>query len=123
MSWVSAGMELMMWGLRIIFVIVVVLLVVFAVNTHSTRDINIKAIEGDVILKRIFYSADCFAYEDARTHVGIIDIEKFNDERMKKCLNGDYYIKAELENYGRTAYNDEISYQQNSGFCKFENKY
>jgi len=123
MSGVTIGMELKMWFVRIPFVIIIALLIVFAVNAHNNRKINIKSIEGDVILKRLFYSGNCFSYEDVRSHVGIIDLSKFNDERMKKCLNGDYYIKAELVDLGKIAYNDKELFERNIGFCKFENKF
>ncbi len=118
----ALGLDLMLWIARIFFVIAIAMLVAFVVNSHNTRDINIKTIEGDVILNRLFYSPGCFAYNDVKTHVGVIDIEKFRDENIKKCLDGDYYIRAELAGLKKTAYNDKVAYDAYAGFCKFENK-
>ncbi|MBS3095679.1 hypothetical protein J4231_03290 [Candidatus Woesearchaeota archaeon] len=121
----SIGKNMMLWLVKITFIVVpVVFLVGYAVNEHDRRDININKIEGKIILNRLFYSEDCFAYNDGvRTYVGTIDLKKFNDERIGKCLDGDYDIKAELTDLGKAAYNRKENYERNVVFCKFENKF
>ena len=116
------GLDMMLWIARIFFVIAVAMIVAFVVNAHNTREINIRTMEGEAILNRMFYSADCFAYDDVKAYVGVIDMKKFNDERIKKCLDGDYYIKAELTGLKKIAYNDKVAYDEYAGFCKYENK-
>ena len=123
MSYFEAGFELGIWLIRLAFVIVIALLVALSVSSHNNREINIKSIEGDVILKRLFYSNDCFAYSDLRPYPGVVDAERFNDETIKKCLDGDYYVKAELVGSGISAYNNKAAFEEQIGFCKYENKY
>jgi len=129
MKWVrrlnrgSIGTDFVLWLIRLAFVIAVTFLIVFAVSSYNNRDVDIRAIEGDVIINRLFYSDDCLAYSDVRIHVGTVDLKKFDNFRLKNCLKGDYYIKAELKDIGKTAYNDEDLFEQNAGFCKFKNKF
>ena len=118
----ALGLDVILWIARIFFVIAVAMLVAFVVNAHNSREINIRTIEGEAILNRLFYSENCFAYDDVKTYVGVIDMRKFNDERIKKCLDGDYYIRAELIDSKKTAYNDKVAYDEYIGFCKYENK-
>lgn len=117
------GSETVMWIVRITFVIIISLLFLFAVNSNNNRKIDINIIEGETILNRIFYSDNCFAYSDTRPYPGIIDLKKFNDDVLKKCLKGDYLLKAELKNAGMAVYNDKNKYEQNIGFCKYTNKF
>jgi hypothetical protein len=64
-------------------------LIMSQVSSLSTIPYNV---ETTALVNRFLNSEDCFAYQDSETgrvYPGIIDIEKFNEERIGKC----YYTK------------------------------
>ncbi|MBU1204688.1 MAG: hypothetical protein KKE93_02150 [Nanoarchaeota archaeon] len=72
-------------------------------NITSTNAIPAN-VETTVLINRFLNSPDCFAYEDGETgraYHGIIDIKKFDDDKISKCYSTNkdksYSFRFELE--------------------------
>ena len=50
---------------------------------------SIEHLESDILSSRIVDAPECLAYEDGlgRVHPGVIDISKFTEDQIKKCLD------------------------------------
>ncbi|MDD5178381.1 MAG: hypothetical protein PHT54_03835 [Candidatus Nanoarchaeia archaeon] len=106
---------------------IMVAAVVVVLNLSVNQEIKVDGFKSDLLMKRLFYSSDCFAYEDERVYPGIINFSKFNDERIKECMETTNLVYAKLKN--KEASNDILAYKDQLNFCKlkkncyFEEKY
>src|SRR3989344_5970411 len=78
--------EVMMWIPRFILLVLVVLSVFFVVSMKVSKEFDIKEIETKLLTLRYLNSENCLAYKDEKVNPGIIDLSKFNDEHLDKCL-------------------------------------
>ena len=116
--------ELIIWIWRIVFLIIVIAGFVYIINLYETREIKVQNLELNLIGLRSYYSGDCFAYvENNRIYTGIIDINKFNEERLGNCLAGNYLIKLTLQNKNKILFLNKQDFEYKEQFCKFENFY
>ncbi len=100
---------------KIIFLAVVVLTIVFMVRGFVRTDVDISASESYVLVNRIIYSS--IAYHDEsinRTYPGIVDLIKFNSERIGSTIAAADNLGAKLDLVGRrmTAYYNKDFYEQ-----------
>jgi hypothetical protein len=78
----------------------------FFISSNITSANTIPAnVKTTVLINRFLNSPDCFAYVDeetGRAYPGIIDIKKFDDDKMSKCYStnddNSYSFRFELEN-------------------------
>ncbi len=119
--------EVMMWIPRFILLVLVVLSVFFVVSMRVSKDFDIKEIETKLLTLRYLNTENCLAYKDTKVNPGIIDLSKFNDENLDKCLNrknfGTKLILMDLnKNIIKEAYNGKDFFIDNNALC-FSDKY
>lgn len=117
--------ETMMWIPRFILLVLVVLSVFFVVSMKVSKDFDIKEIETKLLTSRYLNSENCLAYKNERVNAGIIDLSKFNDENLDKCLiRENFGVKLELKDNDviKTAYNGKDFFIDNQPLC-FSDKY
>jgi hypothetical protein len=116
--------ELIVWIWRIVFLVIIIAGFVYIINMYETREIKVQDLELNLIGLRSYYSEDCFAYvENTRVYTGIIDLNKFNEERLSNCLAGNYLIKLTLQNKNKILFLNKQDFEYKEQFCKFENFY
>ncbi len=72
----------------ILFLVIVSFILVFIIGIFSTTTILDGALENSIPVLMLWTSSDCLAYsEGERVFPGVIDLEKFNQERLEKCFN------------------------------------
>ncbi len=96
-------------------------LVAFLVIPSSYFKLNTEEVNHFIIRDNILYSKGCLAYEDGRIHPGIVDINKFNPDRLQKCLGlkeNSYGVILGLE-YGDEDMGIEVNEQMTDrvNFC------
>ena len=70
---------------KVILVSLVLILFFFITSVYLSRDVNTSDLEYTLLTQRLFYSQDCFSLQEERIHPGIIDLSKFQEERLQKC--------------------------------------
>jgi len=85
----------------IIFIVIVLVSLIF--NGLAVKSFDVHDIQQSLMFNRVLYSPDCFALsEEGAVTAGMIDIKKFDSDRLGKCLDvkeKNIGIKATLE-YG-----------------------
>jgi hypothetical protein len=82
-----------------------------------------------LIVNRLVNSENCFAFEDGRVHVGVLDVEKFSDSlegsnRLKRCLfygskGKRIFVSLDYEEKSYIAYN-ALEFGMNKDWVKDE---
>ena len=116
--------EVMLWlTVRFVIVFVVVFVIISIFSSYISRKIEVDEIQQYVLRERLLLSKDCLAYEDEKVYGGIVDINKFNEDRLNNCLRyrlpkGGVGIKLNLS-YNRNEkiidINEDVSKKMN--FC------
>ena len=75
--------EMIMWIVRVIFLVVISLILVAIVGSKISRDLEYYSINNELLRNRMLFDDDCFSYE-----YGSLDFNKFNEQVMEKCLRG-----------------------------------
>ena len=67
--------------------------VVFVVVPGTYAKIDAEGIDHFTIRNSLLHNKNCLAYENGAVYPGIVDINKFNPEKLQKCLGvkGDSY--------------------------------
>jgi len=69
-----------------IFLAGFVLFFIFLIlGVYLARDVRTEELEHSLLIKRLFYDQNCFSFTDERSYPGIIDLNKFQEERLEKC--------------------------------------
>ena len=88
-----------------------------------------------VIRKNLLYSAECLAFSDNRVYPGIVDTNKFEENRLQKCLgiSGNTYgviLKLSFDDANKAVFvnkqmTDRINFclRRGSFMCSDENVY
>ncbi|MDD5331371.1 MAG: hypothetical protein PHE43_00930 [Candidatus Nanoarchaeia archaeon] len=97
---------------------IMVAAVVAVLHLAVNQEIKVGNFESDLMMKRLFYSSDCFALEDLRVYPGTIDMNKFTEERLKNCISTDNLIYAKIGD--KEISNDIKSYKDQLNLCKLE---
>ena len=93
----------------------------YAISRYQNAEIDTDDLNANLLMRRVVYSSECFAYEDNnRVVVGELDKEKLSSERLKNCFPANYAVKVSINN--EAFYNDEVKFNGNKNFCKFEDK-
>ncbi|MAG47123.1 hypothetical protein CL617_00835 [archaeon] len=87
----NATKELFLSLPKIFTVAMFFLFLIFAVDNGSKKNTDISEIESFTLKNTLFYS-DCITIqENNRVIPGSIDLEKFNEDNIKNCLNNNIY--------------------------------
>ena len=87
------------------------ILVLFLVIPSTYSKLDTEEATHAIIRNNLLYSRNCLAYENGNVIPGLVDINKFNPDRLQKCLGlkGDTYgVLLDLE-YGENKKNIEIN--------------
>lgn len=79
--------EMLMWVPRVIFLVVVMFVIMTLIKTYVTTTIDVSELQANVFTNRLLYSPNGISYLDQeinRIMPGIIDIEKFKQEKDAK---------------------------------------
>lgn len=91
--------ELVLWFVRIVIVIIVVLVILSFLEKHVQRQLDIDYLRSDILIERLYFSQDCFSYDEGgEIKSGIIDINKFNELTLNNCIK--YHKSHELNGVG-----------------------
>tara|TARA_Y100000310_G_C20667055_1_gene808145 strand:- start:106 stop:597 length:492 start_codon:yes stop_codon:yes gene_type:complete len=72
----------------ILFLVIISFVLIFNVGLFSSTKIMSGALHNHIPVAMLWTSSDCLAYsEEGRVFLGIIDLEKFNEERLEKCFD------------------------------------
>jgi hypothetical protein len=74
--------EMLSWMPRLIMVAVAVVIIVSIVYVYTQRDLKAEQMHRAAYLYRIYYSDVIMFSQGARIYPGIVDMAKFNQERM-----------------------------------------
>ena len=120
------GHETTIWVSRIVITITVIFVVFVFASLGIEEKVEINELRSDLLMKRLYYSPDCFAFEDERVYPGVIDLKKFNKERVDRCLVRDFPIKVELVNKNIVIkddnYDDYVNLCELGQGCFFSNR-
>tara|TARA_Y100000034_G_C6886653_1_gene407177 strand:- start:1164 stop:1634 length:471 start_codon:yes stop_codon:yes gene_type:complete len=113
--------EMMMWiGSRLIITLIVIFVALFIVSLALNRNFNVKDVDSDLTMRKLYYSSNCFAFEDKNVHPGMIDLSKFTEERLTNCVDEDISIKVELKKLNKII--STKSYKSEYDLCLVQNK-
>jgi hypothetical protein len=97
------------WTLyRIPIIIIVVVFFFIVLKSHYNSGLKTHEVENLILIKRLTYSPNILAYRDSelnRVYPGVIDIEKFDTEKIEENLinkNNRLAVYMELENLKTT---------------------
>ena len=90
-------------------------------NSAITAEVDIASAQADLLIKRVFYTNECFAADDPASTPGMLDLQKFTDQRLENCLNTPYLIEAELLGEKIKAVSDP-SFEDQKTLCEIKKK-
>ena len=79
------------WIPKLIILSIVFMAMVFYVNKQMQTKLDVQDVEASLLIDRMVYSKNCFAYVDnsngaVRPYPGIININEFTTERIDMCV-------------------------------------
>lgn len=75
------------WIPRIVIVSIAIVSIIMIVGSITSYKLDIDEIKSYITRNKIILDEDCLAYKDYRTHLGVIDKDKFNKNNIQNCLN------------------------------------
>ena len=78
------GKDMLFVAIVIPVIFIVIVLLALIANSLAVKSFDVYDLQHGLLISRLLYSEDCFA---ADGRVGVIDIGKFRDERLGRCLN------------------------------------
>lgn len=70
------------------FIVILAFLIVGIFSIFVVREVNTSDLENHLIVHKLLVSDNCLAYgSGGRVFPGIIDLDKFNEERLNNCLD------------------------------------
>lgn len=111
--------QMMIWIARLICTIGAILIILALINYASVKEVNVRNLQMALEMKKIYYSEKCLALKDARVRPGVIDLEKFNKERLMECLEG-FSFRVELVKEQIVIFSDD--FEKEKGYCREEEK-
>jgi len=84
----------------IVFVLLLISGTIFLVlSLDLSRETRIAKAEASILMKKMLYSSNCFAYEDVRVNPLTIDINKFNNKTAESCVDISKFSAQLILNY------------------------
>ena len=71
-----------LWILAFIIFIFTILFLKGLFDTQASRNLDISDLEHFLITQKLLYDKNCLVYDDVRVYSGIIDLDKFNEDRI-----------------------------------------
>jgi len=118
--------ELILIIIKIIFMTGLVFIIVVAVIQDSLKkNTDVSEMEDFTLKSILFYNDDCIAYtEGRRTILGMIDIKKFQEYNLNKCLKSSIFgtkLTLMYENETKAITVNEDIFRQKA-FCYDKNQ-
>jgi len=88
--------ESVYWVFRVMIVGISLGIVIIILGSISSYSIKYDEIQSYVLKNKIIMDDDCLAYSDYRTHLGIIDKDKFSKVHLQNCINKNIGIRLNL---------------------------
>ena len=112
-------------ALQLGFIVVVVITMVILLAMMVIKDINIKPVETDVMAYRFLYSANGLNYKNddtGRSYPGMIDIEKFNDDKIKDFFDfkDSDTMAAKLTLFNQNDQSEKVAYFNKEWFERYK---
>lgn len=118
------GKEMVFKIVEIIYLIVVFIVILAVVNVNINREINVGDVEVNTLIKKALYSEECFAYKDVRAHPLVIDLKKFTEKQIDKCISIERFSsRFRLMTKDKTidVINNEARFSVDKKLCNFKN--
>lgn len=98
--------ESVYWIFRIIIISITLVFIIMILGSLTNYKIDINEFQSYTLRNKIILDENCLAYKDYRTHLGIIDKNKFTKNNLQNCLNTKTGILLNLTYEG---YSESIS--------------
>jgi len=73
------------------FIVILAFIIIGIFSIFVVREVNTSDLENHLIVHKLLVSDNCLAYSDGtRVFPGIIDLDKFNEERLNNCLDASF---------------------------------
>ena len=73
--------------IRLFLMIFVIVSISLIVNIYVNRNVETYGLEGDILVSRLLYSADCLGHEtEERVYAGVVDVSFFDRKNNDKCF-------------------------------------
>ncbi len=106
------------WGIALFVIVIVAFAYMWVIASYESRVTAVSPkLKAELIALRFTNIGDCFAYVDPfteRTYPGVIDVEKFTEERLFTCYHTD-------PEEGFKEYNFLLKLEQNNKSIKTNN--
>lgn len=76
-----------LWIFAFIIFIFTIIFLKGIIDTHASKNLDVSELEHFLLTQRAVYDKNCLAYEDIRNNPGTVDLEKFNEDRLSKCID------------------------------------
>jgi hypothetical protein len=122
----------MYWGIAAFMVVIAALILVFAILPRYQQSLVEvpQELRAELISLRFVNTPECFTYQDqvtGRIFAGVIDLQKFTQERMDQCYRTepekgfkDFNFALELEGYTPTLDGKKKLLMSNNFFNKVD---
>jgi len=77
----------LLWILAFIIFVFTILFLRGLFGLHASKNLDVNDLEHFLITQRLSYDKNCLAYESNRIYPGIIDLNKFEEEKINNCIN------------------------------------
>ena len=84
------------WIPTIIAFFIVIALVVAIISIAVNKDVDIETLQQPILRQRFVYNENCLAYKKGRVYPGIVDLAKFDEQRLQNCFNPNDKIGVQL---------------------------
>lgn len=73
------------------FIVIISFIIIGIFGIFVVREVNTSDLENHLVVHKLLVSDNCLAYSDGtRVFPGIIDLDKFNEERLNNCLDSSF---------------------------------
>ena len=85
---ISIGKDAPKFIVYTIILFIFFLLFYYGIINYVDREVEIRDLQHNILIQRLFYDKNCFSFvEDERSYPGIIDLSKFDENRLNKCID------------------------------------
>ena len=105
------------WLVMMLLIIIVMLGVRYMATSGVYSELQLGNAEANMVIDRLAFSKDCLAFNNSlRTYPGLIDVSKYNQERIKNCVKKPgLAVRLSLDN--NTLYNDDTLFRSLKDEC------
>ena len=78
------GKDMIFLAVVIPVIFITIVIISLIADSIAVKSFDVKDLKQSLMVNRLLYSEDCFA---AKGKIGVVDMGKFTDERIAKCLD------------------------------------